>query len=227
MPLHFLSSKIEFPDPTSSTEDGLLAAGGDLSPERLIEAYSKGVFPWYSDGQPILWFSPDPRMMLYPDHFKCSTSLQRDIQSNRFEIRIDTVFREVIHSCASAPRPGQEGTWITPDMIDAYIEMHQLGYAHSFETFHKGSLVGGLYGLSLGAAFFGESMFHIKSNASKIALSHLVTFAKKHGFDFIDAQAPSSHLQGLGATLVPRNRFLEELQCSLKFETLSGNWSMV
>tara|TARA_B100000212_G_scaffold333263_2_gene302493 strand:- start:41669 stop:42352 length:684 start_codon:yes stop_codon:yes gene_type:complete len=227
VPLHFLSSKIEFPDPNTATEDGLLAVGGDLSPERLIEAYSRGVFPWYSDGQPILWFSPDPRMVLYPDHFKCSTSLKQHIRSNRFEIRIDTVFKEVIRSCASTPRPGQEGTWITSDMIDAYIEMHQLGYAHSFETFYKGSLVGGLYGLSLGAAFFGESMFHIEPNASKIALYQLVKFAKKRGFNFIDAQAKSSHLQSLGATLVPRNRFLEELQYSLNLETLSGNWSLV
>jgi leucyl/phenylalanyl-tRNA--protein transferase len=227
VPIHILTSKIEFPDPTSATEDGLLAVGGDLTPERLIEAYSKGVFPWYSDGQPILWFSPDPRMVLYPGNFKCSTSLQRDIQSNRFEVRIDTAFTEVIRSCASAPRPGQEGTWITSDMIDAYIEMHHLGYAHSFETFHKEKLVGGLYGLSLGAAFFGESMFHIESNASKIAFYQLVTFAKKHGFDFIDAQTPSSHLQSLGATSVPRNRFLKELQSTLKFETLKGNWSTI
>ncbi len=225
MPIHILTSKIEFPDSTNATEDGLLAAGGDLSPERLIEAYSKGVFPWYSDGQPILWFSPDPRMVLYPNNFKCSNSLKRDIQSNRFEVRIDTAFEEVIRSCASVPRPGQDGTWITSDMIDAYIEMHHLGYAHSFEAFRRGRLVGGLYGLSFGASFFGESMFHTEPNASKIAFSQLVTFAKEHGFDFIDAQTPSSHLQSLGAKSVSRVRFLEELQSTLKFETLKGNWS--
>ncbi len=214
-----------FPDPINATEEGLVAVGGDLKPERLLEAYSKGIFPWYSEGQPILWFSPDPRMVLYPAKFKCSKSLQRVIQSKRFEVRIDTAFERVIKACSSVPRPGQDGTWITPDMIDAYIKMHRLGYAHSFETYRAGELVGGLYGISLGAAFFGESMFHKTPDASKLALSELVNFARKQGFDFIDAQTPTSHLQSLGAEVVERKRFLEELEISLNQQTKIGKWT--
>lgn len=216
---------MQFPDPSNATEDGLLAVGGDLKPERLIEAYSKGIFPWYSEGQPILWFSPDPRMVLYPEKFKRSNSLKRVIQSKRFEVRIDTAFEEVIIACSSIPRPGQDGTWITPEMIDAYIEMHRLGYAHSFETYCKGELVGGLYGLSLGAAFFGESMFHKMADASKLALFQLVAFADNHGFDFIDAQTPTKHLQSLGAEIVKRKRFLSELKKSLGQKTKVGKWT--
>ncbi len=214
-----------FPDPINATEEGLLAVGGDLKPERLVEAYSKGIFPWYSEGQPILWFSPDPRMVLYPAKFNRSKSLQRVIQSNRFEVRIDTAFEEVIKVCSTVPRPGQDGTWITPDMIDAYIEMHRLGYAHSFETYREGELVGGLYGISLGAAFFGESMFHKTPDASKLALSQLVVFACKQGFDFIDAQTPTSHLLSLGAEVVERERFLKELKKSLDQNTIVGKWT--
>lgn len=218
---------MQFPDPANATEDGLLAVGGDLKPERLIEAYSKGIFPWYSEEQPILWFSPDPRMVLYPAKFKCSNSLKRVIQSKRFEVRIDTAFEEVIRACSSVPRPGQDGTWITPEMIDAYIEMYRLGYAHSFETYCKGKLVGGLYGLSLGAAFFGESMFHKVADASKLALSQLVAFANKQGFDFIDAQTPTKHLQSLGAEIVKRKQFLKELRHSQARKSLVGNWANI
>jgi len=165
-------------------------------------------------------------MMLYPQKFKCSHSLKRVIESGRFEIRIDTAFAEVINACAATPRPGQEGTWITSDMINAYIEMHRLGYAHSFETYYKGDLVGGLYGLSLGASFFGESMFHRVTDASKIALWQLTVFAKERQFSFIDAQTPSSHLKGLGAESVKRSRFLKELQDSLQSKSLIGSWSL-
>lgn len=164
-------------------------------------------------------------MVLYPDNFNCSKSLQRVIQSNRFETRIDTAFEEVIYACSHIPRQGQDGTWITPEMIDAYMEMHRLGYAHSFETYHKGKLVGGLYGLSLGAAFFGESMFHEMADSSKIAFSQLVAFANEREFDFIDAQTPSKHLQSLGAEVVERKRFLKDLENSLCKEGLMGKWT--
>lgn len=226
MPFPILTDSNQFPHPSTATDEGLVAIGGDLNPERLIEAYSQGIFPWYSEGQPILWFSPDPRMVLYPGKFKCSHSLKRVIESDRYEIRIDTAFAEVINACAAIPRPGQEGTWITPEMISAYIEMHRLGYAHSFETYHNGELVGGLYGLSLGGTFFGESMFHRVTDASKIALWKLIVFAESRQFDFIDAQTPSNHLQRLGAESVKRSRFLKELKQSLKRESLIGKWSI-
>ncbi len=226
MPFQFLSSRVDFPDPSTATDDGLVAVGGDLRPERLIKAYSLGIFPWYSEGQPILWFSPDPRMILSPAKFKRSQSLNRVILSKRYEIRVDTAFSEVIHACASTPRPGQEGTWITSEMIAAYIEMHRLGYAHSFETFDQGELVGGLYGLSLGGAFFGESMFHHRPDASKFALWHLSVFAQARQYDFIDAQTPSKHLASLGAETVERRRFLAALSNTLKKKSLIGPWSI-
>lgn len=226
MPFHFLSRQVEFPDPSSANEDGLVAIGGDLKPERLIESYSKGIFPWYSEGQPILWFSPDPRMVLYPNKFKCSNSLRRTINANQFEIRVDSNFTQVIQECSATPRSGQDGTWITSEMIDAYIQMHQLGYAHSFETYREGTLVGGLYGLSLGSSFFGESMFHKVADASKFALSHLVTFTINNGFRFIDAQTPTAHLHSLGAEEVERSQFMGELKQALKQKTLLGRWAL-
>jgi len=220
--LHF--DRGYFPEPSLAGEDGLLAAGGTLDLEVLLEAYSRGIFPWYSDNSPILWWSPDPRMILYPEDFKMSKSLSQTIRKNEFEIRLDTAFREVIQYCASQSRPGQEGTWITGEMIDAYIHLHEEGYAHSFESWKEGVLVGGLYGVSLGRTFFGESMFHLERDASKVAFYHLVEFTRRNQFDFIDAQQTTEHLRSLGAREVSREEFLVQLQKTIRKETLRGLW---
>ncbi len=213
-----------FPEPSLAGEDGLLAAGGTLDKEVLLEAYSRGIFPWYSEGSPILWWSPDPRMILYPNDFKVSKSLSQSLRKNAIEARIDTAFPEVIRHCADQPRKGQKGTWITDQMIQAYIDLHEEGYAHSFESWSNGRLVGGLYGVSLGSAFYGESMFHLERDASKLAFYKLVDFARKNDFDFIDAQQSTDHLRSLGAVEVSRVGFLDQLQKSMMKETLKGNW---
>lgn len=226
MPISLLSEDLSFPDPRRATDEGLVAMGGDLRLERLLEAYMRGIFPWYSDDQPILWFSPNPRMVLYPTRFRRPESLKRLIKSNKFEVRIDSNFATVIRSCAAIPRPGQSGTWITEDMIDAYIDLHHRGYGHSFEAYLNGNLVGGLYGLSLGRAFFGESMFHTAPNASKVAFDQLVAFCLQHNFLFIDAQTPSKHLQSLGAEEIERDQYLAELQVALNSESIVRRWSI-
>ena len=226
MPISLLFDDISFPDPNNATDDGLVAVGGDLRTERLLEAYRSGIFPWYSEGQPVLWFSPNPRMVLYPNRFRCPNSLQRVLRSKRFDVRVDTNFAAVIRSCSTVPRRGQPGTWITEDMINAYIELHQQGFGHSFESYVDDELVGGLYGLSIGKAFFGESMFHTTPNASKVAFSHLVSYCMEHEFLFIDAQIPSEHLQSLGAEEIDRDRYLAELQSALKQESNIGQWSL-
>ncbi|MFC2116038.1 leucyl/phenylalanyl-tRNA--protein transferase [Bacteroidota bacterium] len=215
-----------FPEPELAGEDGLLAAGGSLEPEVLLEAYSRGIFPWYSQGSPILWWSPDPRMVLFPDRFRISKSLKQTLKKSVFEIRMDTVFEDVIRHCSQQPRPGQEGTWITAEMIDAYIRLHEAGYAHSVESWKEGKLAGGLYGVSLGGAFFGESMFHLERDASKIAFFHLVEFVKDRDFDLIDAQQSTSHLKSLGAAEISRQKFLDLLARSLQKKTLMGRWEI-
>ena len=211
-----------FPDVSLAGEDGLLASGGSLESEVLLEAYSKGIFPWYSEGSPILWWSPDPRMVLYPEKFRISKSLRQTLRTNKLEIRINTVFPELIEQCSLVPRPGQEGTWITREMTDAYIHLHKEGYAHSFEVFRQEKLVGGLYGVSLGRAFFGESMFHLERDASKVALYHLVEFARKNQFDCIDAQQSTDHLKSLGAIELNRTEFLVLIQRTIAVES---NWT--
>src|SRR3982751_1188738 len=168
--------------------NGLLCAGGELTPERIIEAYRHGIFPWYSEGQPILWWSPDPRMVLYTDDLRVSRSLAKRVRSRVFDVRIDTAFREVIMACAASPREGQQGTWITPEIVAAYVELHRRGYAHSVESWRDNRLVGGLYGLSLGRVFFGESMFARETDASKVALVHLVERLRARDFTVIDCQ---------------------------------------
>ncbi|HEY0818016.1 MAG TPA: leucyl/phenylalanyl-tRNA--protein transferase [Rhizobacter sp.] len=198
--------------PAESDAPGLLAAGGELTPARLTEAYSKGVFPWYSEGQPILWWSPDPRMVLFTREFKVSRSLRKTLRHfildhPRCEIRIDSAFRRVITACASTPRDGQAGTWILPEMIDAYCDWHAQGVVHSFETWVDGQLVGGLYGINLGSMFFGESMFSHRTDASKIATAALVAFCRAHGIDLIDCQQRTRHLASLGAREIPRSEF--------------------
>ncbi len=225
MPVHLLDDSMEFPDPRLAEPSGLVAVGGDLSVERLISAYSVGIFPWYSEGQPILWFSPDPRLVLFPYKFKVSRSLKKIVNSGKFEVRFDTDFEGVIRGCAQTKRKGQCGTWITKDMIGAYIELHNNGYAHSVETYLDGKLAGGLYGVSLGGAFFGESMFYRISNASKVALYHLVDRCIKWDFDFIDSQIPTSHMKQFGAEEISREAFLSMLRETLKRQTRRYKWS--
>ena len=213
-----------FPPPDYADPSGLIAVGGDLSSERLLEAYRVGIFPWYSDDQPILWWSPDPRFVLELDEFNISRSLRKTLQRKIFQVTFDRVFEEVIAACSAAPREGQRGTWITPEMRDAYLDLHGLGYAHSVETWFGGKVVGGLYGVSLGKAFFGESMFHYKSDASKVALATLVEKLKNWGFHFIDSQMTTEHMMNLGAKEVPRRIFLKRLQSALRHATKRGKW---
>lgn len=216
---------IVFPDPQNTDDDGLLAQGGELTPEFLLSAYSQGIFPWFCEGEPILWWSPNPRMVLFPKKFKLRKSLQQVIKKGTFELRIDTAFREVITNCSRVPRPLQDETWITKDIITAYTELHELGYAHSFESFYRNKLVGGLYGISIGSCFFGESMFFTKTDASKVAFYHLVQFALKNNFAFIDAQQETEHLKSLGAETISRKKFLGMLMESLNQESLIGKWT--
>jgi leucyl/phenylalanyl-tRNA--protein transferase len=185
---------------------GLLAAGGDLSPARLLAAYQRGIFPWYSPGQPVLWWSPDPRAVLFPSEFHCTRSLAKTLRNRGFETAIDRDFEAVIAACA-APRANSIGTWITPEMRAAYVELHRHGYAHSFETYEGGELVGGLYGVRLGGVFFGESMFSRARDGSKIALVRLVKFCREEGIAVIDCQLASRHLQSLGSRQIPRAQF--------------------
>ena len=185
---------------------GLLAAGGDLSPERLIAAYARGIFPWYSPGQPVLWWSPDPRTVLYPREFHRSRSLQKAIRNKGFKVTVNEDFEAVIDACA-APRPHSPGTWITPEMRAAYVRLHRLGFAHSLEVRRGGRLAGGLYGVRLGGVFFGESMFSAERDGSKIALAHLVGMCPRNGIAMIDCQLASRHLSSLGARSIPRTQF--------------------
>jgi len=191
--------------------NGLLAAGGDLSPERLLAAYRSGIFPWYNEGEPILWWSPDPRMVLFPDELKISRSLARRLKKADYEVRFDTAFREVMLACASAQRQGQRGTWITEDIINGYCKLHELGFAHSAETWINGKLAGGLYGVAIGRMFYGESMFHHITDASKIAFVHLVQRLQQQGFGMIDCQMKTPHLASLGAKEIPRSEFSQRL----------------
>lgn len=224
MPIFRLVDDMVFPPPDYADPSGLIAVGGDLSSERLLEAYRVGIFPWYSDEQPILWWSPDPRFILEPDGFKISRSLQKTLQRKIFQVTFDRVFEDVIAACSTVPREGQRGTWITREMRDAYIELHGLGYAHSVETWFAGNLVGGLYGVSLGKVFFGESMFHKKTDASKVALATLVEKLKSWGFHFIDSQMTTEHMMSLGAKEMPRRIFLKRLQSALRHSTKRGKW---
>lgn len=189
------------PDP-----NGLLAAGADLSPERLLAAYARGIFPWFNPGEPILWWSPDPRMVLFPQEFEPSRSLRKRLRRSDYEVRVDTAFREVMLACAE-PRPGQRGTWITAQMVAAYVRLHHLGHAHSVETWIAGELVGGLYGVAIGRVFFGESMFTRVRDAGKIAFAHLVAQLTDWGYGLIDCQMSTRHLASLGAREIPRSEF--------------------
>lgn len=228
MPVFLLNADPEaFPPPGRADASGLLAVGGDLSPRRLLAAYSRGIFPWYSEGQPILWHSPDPRFALEPQGIHVGRSLQKTIKRGVYEFRLDTAFAEVIDACAQTPRPGQNGTWITEEMRDAYVELHRLGLAHSAESWKDGQLVGGLYGVSLGSAFFGESMFAHAPDASKVAFAQLVETLGGWGFTLIDCQVETEHLARFGAQHWPRERFLTELAKALEAPTRNGPWSLV
>ncbi|MDR2506480.1 MAG: leucyl/phenylalanyl-tRNA--protein transferase [Candidatus Accumulibacter sp.] len=204
--------------------DGLICAGADLSPERLLDAYRRGIFPWFSPGDPILWWSPDPRMVLYPDEFIVSRSLRQRLRRGNFEVRFDHDFPAVIESCATAPRKGQNGTWITREMRDAYIGLFRRGFAHSVETYSGGVLAGGLYGIAIGKMFYGESMFSRIDNASKIAMAHLVCFLASRAFGLIDCQMKTSHLASLGAREIPRAVFIKTLQKLTTLLPLNENW---
>lgn len=225
MPVFRLSDKLIFPSPEYAEEDGLLAVGGDLSEKRLLLAYSMGIFPWYSEGYPILWWSPDPRLVLFPGELKVSRSLKQSIKKNPFKITMDTAFEEVIRNCAGVRRRNNEGTWITGDMIEAYIRLHRSGFAHSVECWHEGELSGGLYGVSIGKAFFGESMFSKKSNASKVAFVKLVQQLAGWGFKIIDCQVTTGHLISFGAREIPRSEFMKILKDSLKMRGFNRKWN--
>jgi len=215
-----------FPPVEQATPEGLLAIGGDLSSERLLEAYRRGIFPWYSAGQPILWWSPDPRAVLYLDRFNVSRSLKKRMRKNTYALTLDTRFGEVVDACA-APRQKDPvgGTWITRDMAAAYNNLHEMGYAHSVETWFEGRLVGGLYGLALGRGFFGESMFSSMTDASKVALAALVEHLKRWDYTFVDCQLSSPHILSLGAVEVSRSRFLRELSEALVAPDRIGPWT--
>ncbi|MCP4345988.1 MAG: leucyl/phenylalanyl-tRNA--protein transferase [Desulfobacterales bacterium] len=224
MPIFHLPEKIVFPSPVFARKDGLLAVGGDLSPKRLLHAYSMGIFPWYSDDDPIIWWSPDPRLVLYPDELRVSKSLKKVIKKGIFHVTVDTAFAEVIHSCAHVRLKNNEGTWIVDDMIEAYCNLHKAGFAHSVEAWYGGELAGGLYGVSLGRCFFGESMFTRVSNASKVAFVRFVEYLKEQSFDMIDCQMTTAHLTRFGAREIPRDDFLAQLEESLEVSTQRGKW---
>lgn len=211
--LPWLTGNTPFPPLSAALAEpnGLLAAGGDLSPERILDAYRQGIFPWYSPGEPILWWSPAPRMVLFPAEFKVSRSLGKTLARGDYEVRLDSDFAAVIGACAHTPRAGQQGTWISTEMQATYGRLHELGYAHSVETWASGELIGGLYGIALGRMFYGESMFSWRTNASKIALAHLVRFLEQKGFGMIDCQMHTPHLASLGARPIPREQFIARL----------------
>lgn len=209
-----------FPDPDSASPEGIVAWGGDLNPSRVLSAYRRGIFPWYSKGDPILWWSPDPRLILNLDDFKLRRSLKKKLKT--FEIRFDTAFEAVMRECAAIPRPGQRGSWILDEVIEAYTELYGMGYAHSVEAYRDGELVGGLYGVAIGRVFCGESMFAKVDDASKAAFAVLIGKLKEWGFDFVDCQVPTEHLKSLGAIEVARDYFLMRLDAALQHEDAWG-----
>ena len=216
-----------FPSPELADGEGFLAFGGLLNSNWLIEAYSRGIFPWFSEENPIMWWSPNPRAIMNPQNVKIQKSMKSYFNQNKYELRIDTAFEEVIDFCSKIPRKEQGGTWITKSMIEAYIKLHYEGYAHSFETWKDGELVGGLYGISLGKMFFGESMFSVKVNASKFAFISMCKILSKNNFNFIDCQIPTKHLKTLGCGEVSRKKFLEIIEDNRKYITKKGNWNNI
>ena len=222
MPVYRLDERLLFPPPERGPRRGPIALGGDLRPERLLLAYSMGIFPW--QGEPLHWHSPDPRMVLLADELVVTRSLRRTMRRGTFRVTLDTAFREVMVACATVPRPGQDGTWITPEMVESYTELHRRGVAHSAEAWKGQALVGGLYGLSLGAAFFGESMFSLEADASKVAFVALVEQLRPWGLPLVDCQVYTPHLASLGAREWPRRDFLAALHAALDRPTRLGPW---
>lgn len=228
MPIYALDDSIAFPDPRLADEDGLLAVGGDLRPERLLLAYSIGIFPWPTEGLPLLWFSPDPRMVLRPPAVRLSRSLAKRLRRGGLRICADRAFHRVIRACSRAPRPGQKGTWITGDVRDAYVRLHRLGHAHSIEVWREDEagerLVGGLYGVSVGRLFSGESMFHREPDASKVAFVALARQLARWDCPLVDCQVPTPHLASLGAVPVAREAFLDEIAGLVSGPARTGRW---
>jgi leucyl/phenylalanyl-tRNA--protein transferase len=227
MPVYLLTRDLVFPPPELAGKDGLLAVGGDLSIPRLILAYRQGIFPWYNPGEPIFWWSPDPRLILEPSDLHVSRRLERIIRQGRFQITLDHAFKEVIRACSETRMKSGEGTWITPEMIEAYTELHYLGKTHSVETWQGDRLVGGLYGIAMGRVFFGESMFSKVTNASKAAFVTLVRQLSEWGFAMIDCQVTTQHLLSLGAKKIPRPFFLKRLKklIDIPSKAQNGKWS--
>jgi len=221
MPFFLLDGKRDFPPVDLASPEGIVAAGGDLSPERLIRAYSRGIFPWYSEGEPILWWSPDPRFVLFPAEIHVSRSMKRILKKGSFRITFDRDFRAVIDGCRQ-PRIGEPGTWITSEMLAAYCRLHEIGFAHSVEAWQGGELAGGVYGVSLGSLFFAESMFHRRDNASKAALIVLGRSLQRRGCSLIDCQVHSTHVETIGGRMIPRRRYLEILERGIQGDGLFG-----
>lgn len=225
----WLGPDTPFPPLSAALDEpnGLLAASRDLSAGRLLDAYSRGIFPWYSGDTPVLWWSPDPRMVLFLDEFRVARSLRKRLRQQIVKVRADTAFRAVIESCATVFRPGQSGTWITPEIVDAYTQLHERGYAHSVEAWRDGELVGGLYGVAIGRMFFGESMFAFEPDASKVALVHLVAILRERGFPMIDCQQETEHLASFGARAIPRDRFAEHVAALVNSIEPGGMWTNI
>lgn len=221
------NSQAEFPpvERAFREPDGLLCAGGDLSPSRLLNAYRHGIFPWFNPGEPILWWSPDPRMVFRTDGVRLSSKFRRELRHSSWTLRADTAFAAVMRACATSPRPGQHGTWIGPDMIEAYVELHRRGHAHSVEVFDGERLVGGIYGVAIGRMFYGESMFSGEPGGSKIALTALAQLLHGRGWPLIDAQVESPHLRTLGAELIPRAEFAQRIAALVDLPGIVGPWT--
>jgi leucyl/phenylalanyl-tRNA---protein transferase len=226
VPVFRLSRELVFPNPALARSDGLLAVGGDLTPQRLVLAYSNGIFPWFSEGDPILWWSPPLRPVLAPADVYVNRSLAKVMRRRLFEVRFDTACAEVIAACAKAPRPGQTGTWITEEMQRAYVRLHELGVVHSAEAWAEGELVGGLYGVALGGAFFGESMFATRPDASKVAFVALCRQLERWGFGLVDSQVSNEHTERFGTEEIPRDEFLDRVKVELRKPTRTGTWRL-
>lgn len=224
MPVYLLTDKLVFPPAEGASREGVVAVGGDFKPERLLLAYSQGIFPWPTEGMPLLWFSPDPRFVLRPREVHVGRSLKKMLRRGTFEIRFDTAFEAVIRACGLVPRPGQDGTWIQADLIAGYVALHRLGYAHSIEAWRDGALVGGLYGVSLGSCFFGESMFAVEPDASKVAFVTLLAHLDRWGIGLVDCQVKTEHLTRFGGREVSRRDFLAELRRRVPEPTRRGTW---
>lgn len=227
MPVYALDSEyLVFPNPEDASDDGLLAVGGKLQEDWVLRAYELGIFPWFNQNDPILWWSVDPRSVLFFENLRVQKSMRPYLNADKYLFTIDTAFEEVMKSCANAPGRGKSRTWISPEMMNVYTSLHEMGVAHSAEVWRKGNLVGGLYGVSLGRAFFGESMFSLDKNMSKLALIRLCNYLEEKGFDFVDCQVPTAHLESLGARNISRTEYLARLDDALGEETILGKWKV-